>query len=615
MRPVNLRHTMKLQCTVTPTLALCAILVFFTGCGRKPSKSAAVADIAPADTTVFLHIADLPRTQERWKGTALAAIAGEPEVKAFLGESKPLSSTPAGPYLEKLNAANIKEAFFALQSIEKDAVKALAGVRIAGDKKALDALVAEIAGAAKKQEPTGKADVTKHGATTIESFSTDKWTIAVADAGDWKLFATGLDIMKSALDAVAAGKSEKPLSVEAAFKGALEGLPNEPDTFVYIAAKPLFAKLKAFMLATGQPVDETAWKETDKIESAALSTKIEGKVFRDTMRVFTPGTARKVKLSGALDALTGPDTLAYFASKSVRTDQSLETMFKGNPQLAPFGEIVAGFLEPHGVTLANALDLFDLESGLAFDWNPVAMMPSLTIALGLTDAPKVSAIVGDLFARFGAGIGMEAVSEGSFRGYKATGVGGPMLPIEPTIGVAGSHLLITLDAATAKSAAARLASPGTKVTNSETWKTGMKTVGAAESAVGYLDLKRIFEQLYGTLRPMAMMMGGFGEKKGGRPDFSKMPTTETIAKHLSPSVMAQRADGNSVILESVGPVTVPGIVLTVSGAAGCVAAAQNAGLLPKIPGLPGASGGAGPGTFNAPAPFDPPQDDAPAEAE
>jgi hypothetical protein len=65
----------------------------------------------------------------------------------------------------------------------------------------------------------------------------------------------------------------------------------------------------------------------------------------------------------------------------------------------------------------------------------------------------------------------------------------------------------------------------------------------------------LFERIYGTARPVAVLWAGFTPKVGEFVDVGKLPATETISKHLGPIIYSQSITSEGELMESVGPVT------------------------------------------------------------
>ena len=108
-------------------------------------------------------------------------------------------------------------------------------------------------------------------------------------------------------------------------------------------------------------------------------------------------------------------------------------------------------------------------------------------------------------------------------------------------------------------------------TQSETYKTAASSVGKANFAFAYLDSRAFFERLYGTLKPLAMFGTAFVPQVGDYVDLGKLPSTEAISKHLSPTITSESMDGQGVLFESVGSFTGGQAVVVTAGAVGAAA--------------------------------------------
>ena len=64
---------------IVAALILGGVLVFMRSGGESQA-----AKLAPGESVFFVNIPNIPRTGFRWTGTALARIAAEPEVRAFM---------------------------------------------------------------------------------------------------------------------------------------------------------------------------------------------------------------------------------------------------------------------------------------------------------------------------------------------------------------------------------------------------------------------------------------------------------------------------------------------------------------------------------------------------
>ena len=166
---------------------------------RSGGESQAAA-LAPEDTVFFANIPNVPQTGFRWIGTALAQIAAEPEMRAFLElPLKNLKESPSsgevGGLASALKPGNI---FLAAMPTEDQSVKALLGFQFWGGRKDFDNAIARL----RKELPNPDQEAAKEAHKGLEILATSHGdlTLYSAAAGRWGFLSTNLDSIKTALD-------------------------------------------------------------------------------------------------------------------------------------------------------------------------------------------------------------------------------------------------------------------------------------------------------------------------------------------------------------------------------------------------------------------------------
>src|SRR3954447_20568133 len=101
---------------------------------HRPS-SRAVAALLPKDTLAFVHVPDFNRSRDEWHRTDIYQLWKEPAVQEFLAKprSKVATEGRIGQTVEEISTLDIKDAFFAVTSIEHSAWQWEGGFRCAGD--------------------------------------------------------------------------------------------------------------------------------------------------------------------------------------------------------------------------------------------------------------------------------------------------------------------------------------------------------------------------------------------------------------------------------------------------------------------------------------------------
>ena len=180
-------------------VALLAAALYYLKSSIGPMDAAV---LAPEDTVLFVNLTNFPRTVLRWRGTALAKIASEPEMKAFLG--KPLGHfqsiagvKESGTILGSLKPSAL---FVAVANVSVNKADVLVGFQYWGGRKDFESAVArmrrELPASAKAPVPVDYAGdgilSSQHGAVRIVS----------ATHGRWGFVATSEELVKGALDRV-----------------------------------------------------------------------------------------------------------------------------------------------------------------------------------------------------------------------------------------------------------------------------------------------------------------------------------------------------------------------------------------------------------------------------
>ena len=237
--------------------------------------------------------------------------------------------------------------------------------------------------------------------------------------------------------------------------------------------------------------------------------------------------------------------------------------------LRAFGDLGARFKE-HDVTLDAFHAAFGNEASLHLDWPVDQAQPTLLVTLDVRDPGAA----GKFVDRFTAAISPDDNWETSeVDGLTLHSVDIPNVPsISPTLAVTPKHLLFGLNAPEVQEAAKREKAVGPNFTASDEYKTASGAVGKPNSAFAYLDTKTFFERFYGTLKPYAVTAAFLLPQVNDYVDLGKLPEADTVAKHLSATVVSQTYSPEGCLLESVGSVTFgQATVVLVGGAVGAAA--------------------------------------------
>ncbi len=258
-------------------------------------------------------------------------------------------------------------------------------------------------------------------------------------------------------------------------------------------------------------------------------------------------------------------------------------------------------LATRGITADTLRASFGNEGGIQLDWPAASLQPSLLVNIEVRDRAAAQKLVDQLTS-----VPLDDLP------WQQEQVGGqtfhtlnvPSLStLQPTLTLTDKHIIVGLDAQQVRDALTRESTGGTNFTEGEAYKTATALVDKGNVTSAYLDTKAMFEKTYGLLRPYAIMGAAFLPPKNTEyVDLNKLPEIDTIARHLSPTVLSQNVDKDGSKLESVGTLTFPQFTVGAGGLTGVTfGVLSSTGLLQKY--LPGAAAkrGAGGGLRKAPA--------------
>jgi len=241
-------------------------------------------------------------------------------------------------------------------------------------------------------------------------------------------------------------------------------------------------------------------------------------------------------------------------------------------------------LSDSGITAADWKAAFGIELGSLAKWPSDARWPSLLVSLPVTDATKARQIVEVL---------LRAEEDGSWTATEKDGVryfskqsAASFIAITPTIALSDRILLAGLDPASVEEAIKRARGSSSELADSQTYKAAAHLLPAPTNFFAYIDMAQLYSRLDASLRPMLLMAAAFVPAVAGSIDPTKLPAPEVITKHLSPIVSSQRYDGDGYMAESIGPITLDqlGISVAIFSSFGA-AAARHTGLGAPAPAL------------------------------
>ncbi len=539
-----------------------AVYLFAKPAAGGAAPTAAVA-LLPANTIFLASVPDLNRTAADFKTTDLYKIWSEPDVQAFL--AKPLSKLPPHADLQdalaradKLELTNLFVAFASLDEATNEP-RAVAGFQFKGSSADVDALLAKPKDQLRRAHPASKADLINYEGHPVETITTDEGhLVASVYVGNWYFISNDVPLLEATVDRAehrGPAAAQPTLDKDPDYNAVLARLPVGYATLAFGRAKAFLAKILDLAEASGQPVDAKARAETEKIRAAGATTGFEDGKIRDTIYLLAPGVSQEhAKLGMDSLPLTTADTVFYATSVlNIPEKLDLPGGEAGAPGGLAFLQGLGQMLKAHNVSLDAFRAAFGNEAGLALDWPAEQPQPTLVATLNVRDG----AAAGKFVDNFTAALTAEAAWESAqFDGLTFHSVEIPNVPaLAPTLTLTPKHLLLGLNLPEVRAAAAREKTPAANFTAGDTYQKASADVAKANTTFAYLDSRAFFERFYGALKPYATTAAFLVPQVNDYVDLGKLPESDVIARHLSPTVLSQTYSPDGCLLESVGSFT------------------------------------------------------------
>lgn len=535
---------LSIAALVLVALIFVGIFVFKTVAG--PSDAAA---LVPENTVFFASFVDLPRSLLRWQSSALARIAGEPEVKAFLEKplSKLQSNQGAGEAGKILGGLKPGRIFLAVTGVTTDHVDAMVGFQYWGSRKEFDDAVARM----RQEFPAGEITRENHQGDEIVCSRHGKFSVFSATHGRWAFVSTNGDLIRSALDRASGKLTSSSLAASSRFQVVSKKMLTAPDFLFFLQPQ----KAIDVLLETGRSLGaESIPEQVEDLratEAVGGSLKLDGELQRDALFILRKGTKSADVLTHKMARFTSPGTVVFvdFLARFSGISALLEKALSG---AAPQSSIVE---------LADlASSACGPECAVVVNWEQGKMTPSGVLAVEIRDQAKADAALNKLMTFFPE---TRITSEDGIKLYSIPSVSNPLA--SPTLTFTDKFLIFGIDPASVSQAAR---SVGPALEKLPDFAPALPAYKSANEVFAYVDTKSIFEQAYTALRPIILFGAQVMPSLGDMIDTGKLPRTETISRHLPPVILSQQRFEDGVFIESSGPVTVS--QMAVAAAAGGV---------------------------------------------
>ncbi len=529
-----------LPIVVVAALVAAAAIFFLKKQGSADATSGRAAELAPADTIVFIEFPDVARSKARWKETSIHKISEEPEWKAFTSRWREFAAQntewkQVSGMFDQIERADPAGLFLAATSFDGPVPKVVGGFPYRGKKSDVQAVVSSFRTKVMDAFPAAKAgDLTTYEGTEIETLKDKDITFSMAYRDNWFLFSTDTDLLQKTLSRYI-NKPGAPasLSSDALWKSTIAHSAAAPDMTVFVRWAAIAKKIEGLVALTNP--GEIVPSNPNEVESILYSGKMDGLLMRDRIYVRAAKGYQFDPLANRSAAFTSPSTYAYFASQIAVAGgdmgKSAELIEK-----SPFGAELAKVLAKKGLKIADIYAAFGQEFSMLSDWEGGGLsLPTFFASLEIRDKVKARALA-DLM--IGELSDSKKPAQTEEDGATIWSFPAELGFFQPTFAMTDKHFMFGLNGATVKASLLKAKADGGKVGSRPDYQTAQKTVVSPAMAVLYVDLKTLFERLYEKLKPMAAY-ALLGDPEAAKYfDASKLPKAETVSRHLLPLMIA-----------------------------------------------------------------------------
>ena len=522
-------------------LILAGVMIF-----NRPAGPSQASSLAPADSVFFANIPDIPLTGFRWSRTALAQIAAEPDVRAFL--EKPLARFNESPtnketldLLTKLKPGNI---YLAATSASEQDFRGILGVQFWGKREDFLAAVAKVRAAL--PPATGEPSKEEYRGLEITATQHGDLLLHTAVAGRWGFFTNDASLIKEALDRATGNAQSPPLAANPRFLKIITELLSEPDLLVFLQPEKALDALLAVGRSMGAKAIPDHVDELKLTEAAGGAWKMDGEMIRDAFFLLREGSGDLPEtISHESIALTTPETTLFgnfvlnFSSLPTWLDRLAESYPNATQGLAPLVQSVAEGYGPECALIGT------MPSG---DQNPALLV-----------AMKVRNPNQNLLAN-------ATVIPGSQGGTVVHLIPHPLMPI-----AAAQNEKFLILGTDPKSVSEALEVDSKTLQDSPDFQNARSAYRNSNEAFCFLDTRVVFERSYGAILPIIKMSAALMPDMSQKWDVAKLPSPPTIGQHLPPIVFSQKRIPDGTRMESSGPVSMSQFLIL----AGSASAALN----------------------------------------
>jgi hypothetical protein len=532
------------------------------------TRPATVTTLLPASTVAFAHVPDFKRIRDEWRESDIYKLYQEQAVQDFL---KPLSIPQRGATSDTLSDLDLldpKDVFLAVTLIENDNPHFVGGFRFSGSQASAEEIIGKWRSRLVHNNSTREAiDYETHKVDIVGAAPNQ---IATVYAGQWLFASNDLAELKAVLDRADGRAKDPKLTLEAdeTFRGAMAHMPSSYGLLFYFQPKRFSPGILAN--AAGPSLSGDARAALEQLQSVCGATKFDKGKIHDVLFVGTPKLPLSPELTRNSLKLGTADTFLYVVAL-LNPDRLAGIGQTGNAlALGSWLQKVFDVALRTGVTPDEWKAAFDLEASALAEWPQTAHLPSVVTVLPVKDPARALKIADALTKAIDEDAPWRKADKNGVRYYYMQSPVA-LFAITPTIAVSNRQMIIGLDSVSVEAAMSRSvtgasSSKSASLADSSAYSTAANSILSPTTGFVYIDTALLYSRLDAALRPMLLMSAAFMPAMSDYIDATKLPPSDTVTKHLSPIVLAQRYERDGYVTESIGPVTLDiGVVLPAIG--------------------------------------------------
>jgi hypothetical protein len=507
------------------------------------------AALVPSNTTILFEAPDLPSSIARWNASELCQLTVEPEIKNFLRrpldrfyEKSGLLSNTMSPKiaLDLLHKIRPGRLFAAVEPGEQDP-SWIVGCQFFGDKDSLEEGIMRLL--QRFNMPTSKVNevvlkVEEHHGEIIKKRTISSLVFYTVLHDNWCFVSNDLKALQKTLDLCCGRtKSQESLQNAPLYQKNRHHLLLQGDLFCYVRESAVLEKIPYIsMVSREEPLLSLA-----QATGASFCLTQEG---MEENLFFSGDFNIEEHLSHQGLRITKPTTLG-FIERLTNWKQIVENIKSNRALPLHFSDMLAS----RDLDLLLLATLLKPEMIMMLDWNSGSTFPTLLMTAPEADSEKVANWLDQAAPQLGGSL--QASDQNDLLMISMPKVAST---IEPCLASANGSFFISSDPVVTKETSNHNAASPT-LESTPGFSKNKVLYDEANEAFFYFVSKEIVERAYTLARPSLLVGSAFFPQARALLDFSLLPSTGTLTKHLAPVVIAESHHEDGFLIQSRGPLS------------------------------------------------------------